>query len=267
MPRLQVLVSTMNSSSFVGLYKSMNLKTDALIINQCDSVGYQEDCVNDSHIQCYSFNERGLSRSRNNALLRCTGDIVCLADDDMRYSDTYAEDIVKEFESHPEADAIVFNVAAVGGTRSPRVIDSFGRVGKAESRMYGSVHIAIRRKALLRHNVYFNTQFGAGAKYSCGEDTLFLKELISKGLRLYKSPIEIANVDMSESTWFEGHNEKYYHDKGALIAAAYPLISYPLAFLQSVRNSRKNHGTLSAFSNVFGWYCSGIRSYVEDLKR
>ena len=74
---------------------------------------------------------------------------------------------------------------------------------------------------------------------SCGEDTLFLKELIEKGLKLYKSPIRIASVDMSDSTWFKGYNEKYFKDKGALIEAAYPRISGLLAILQSVRNSKK----------------------------
>ncbi len=52
--------------------------------------------------------------------------------------------------------------------------------------------------------------------YSWGEDTLFLKELIEKGLKLYKSPIRIASVDMSDSTWFKGYNEKYFKDKGHL---------------------------------------------------
>ena len=54
------------------------------------------------------------------------------------------------------------------------------RVGKRESREYGSVHIAIKKRALIGKNVYFNTLFGSGAMYSCGEDTLFLKELIEK---------------------------------------------------------------------------------------
>ena len=102
----------------------------------------------------------------------------------------------------------------------------YARVGKRESREYGSVHIAIRKRALIGKNVYFNTLFGSGATYSCGEDTLFLKELIEKDLKLYKTPIRIASVDMSDSTWFKGYNEKYFKDKGALIEAAYPRCSY-----------------------------------------
>ena len=239
MPRLQLLVATMNLTDIIGLCDEMHIASDALIINQADSVKYEYVFYHGYKIECYTFAERGLSRSRNNALLRCTGDILCIADDDMVYTDTYREDIISEFQKHPEADALVFNVTALNDERSGKPIEKYARVGKRESREYGSVHIAIKKRALIGKNVYFNTLFGSGAMYSCGEDTLFLKELIEKGLKLYKSPIRIASVDMSDSTWFKGYNEKYFKDKGALIEAAYPRISGLLAILQEGRNSKK----------------------------
>ena len=216
MPRLQLLVATMNLTDIIGLCDKMHIASDALIINQSDCVKYECLFYHGYKIECYTFAERGLSRSRNNALLRCTGEILCIADDDMVYTDTYREDIINEFQKHPEADALVFNVTALNDERSGKPIEKYARVGKRESREYGSVHIAIRKRALIGKNVYFNTLFGSGATYSCGEDTLFLKELIEKDLKLYKTPIRIASVDMSDSTWFKGYNEKYFHDKGAL---------------------------------------------------
>ena len=111
----------------------------------------------------------------------------------------------------------------------------------------------------------FNTLFGSGATYSCGEDTLFLKELIEKGLKLYKTPIRIASVDMSDSTWFKGYNEKYFRDKGALIEAAYPRSSYLLAILQSVRNSKKCLGSYKKAAKLFSYYTSGIADYRKII--
>lgn len=204
MPRLQLLVATMNLTDIIGLCDKMHIASDVLIINQSDSVKYECVFYHGYKIECYTFAERGLSRSRNNALLRCTGEILCIADDDMVYTDTYREDIINEFQKHLEADALVFNVTALNDERSGKPIEKYARVGKRESREYGSVHIAIRKRALIGKNVYFNTLFGSGATYSCGEDTLFLKELIEKGLKLYKTPIRIASVDMSDSTWFKG---------------------------------------------------------------
>ena len=265
MTRLQVLIATMNMTDIIELCDKMHIASDALIINQSDSVRYECVFYHGYKIECYTFAERGLSRSRNNALLRCTGDILCIADDDMVYTDTYREDIINEFQKHPGADALVFNVTALNDERSGKPIEKYARVGKRESREYGSVHIAIKKKALISKNVYFNTLFGSGAMYSCGEDTLFLKELIEKGLKLYKSPIKIASVDMSNSTWFRGYNEKYFKAKGALIAAAYPNISRFLAILQSVRNSKKCMGSYKYARLLFSYYSSGIDGYRKVI--
>lgn len=261
MPRLQLLVATMNLTNIIELCAKMHIESDALIINQSDRVKYECVFYHGYKIECYTFAEKGLSRSRNNALLRCTGDILCIADDDMVYTDTYREDIICEFQKHPEADALVFNVVALNGDRSGKTIEKYARVGKRESREYGSVHIAIKKSALMGKNVYFNTLFGSGAMYSCGEDTLFLKELIEKGLKLYKSPVEIAMVDMSESTWFKGYNEKYFKDKGALIEAAYPNVSFILAIIQAIRNSKKCMGNYKYMGKLLGYYLTGIKNY------
>ena len=265
MPRLQLLVATMNLTDIIGLCDKMHIASDALIINQSDCVKYECLFYHGYKIECYTFAERGLSRSRNNALLRCTGEILCIADDDMVYTATYREDIINEFQKHPEADALVFNVTALNDERSGKPIEKYARVGKRESREYGSVHIAIRKRALIGKNVYFNTLFGSGATYSCGEDTLFLKELIEKDLKLYKTPIRIASVDMSDSTWFKGYNEKYFKDKGALIEAAYPRCSYLLAILQSVRNSKKSLGSYKKAAKLFSYYTSGIADYRKVI--
>ena len=265
MPRLQLLVATMNLTDIIGLCDKMHIASDALIINQSDCVKYECLFYHGYKIECYTFAERGLSRSRNNALLRCTGEILCIADDDMVYTDTYREDIINEFQKHPEADALVFNVTALNDERSGKPLEKYARVGKRESREYGSVHIAIRKRALIGKNVYFNTLFGSGATYSCGEDTLFLKELIEKDLKLYKTPIRIASVDMSDSTWFKGYNEKYFKDKGALIEAAYPRCSYLLAILQSVRNSKKSLGSYKKAAKLFSYYTSGIADYRKVI--
>lgn len=266
MSKLQVLVATMHLNNLESLYKKMNLRTDALVVNQCEKFGFEEVSCGDACVECFSFNERGLSRSRNNALMRCTGDIICIADDDMIYSDTYDKDIIAEFENHPEADAIVFNVKSTVAERAGREIKSFKRVHKAESREYGSVHIAFRRNAVLNRNVYFNILFGSGAIYSCGEDTIFLKELIEKGFKLYKSPKTIGIVDMSESSWFNGYNEKYFYDKGALVACMYPHYKYILFIIQSIKNSKKYMNGFQDSFKLFSWYLKGAKDYVKRCK-
>lgn len=266
MSALQVLLSTMNMENAVELCEKMNLNSDTLIINQCDHENYESFFIKNHEVKCYSFNERGLSISRNRALVRATGDIICLADDDVKYTETYAEDILAEYERHPEADGIVFNVDWVNGVRTSNIINSFGKVGKGESRKYSSVRITFKRDKVLKHNLSFDTMFGSGAYYKCGEDTIFLKHFLDCGLKLYKSPVKIGETDTSESTWFTGFNEKFFFDRGAIAGATYPKMSRILILAQAFRNSKRRLGSYKHFFKMYGWYKSGLKDFKERSK-
>ncbi|CEP47881.1 Glycosyl transferase family 2 [[Clostridium] sordellii] len=85
---LEVLVSTMNQKDY-SLIKKMNIQTDALFINQCDLNQYEELKKYEKNIRIISNTERGLSKSRNQALLNAKGDICLIADDDIKYVDGY----------------------------------------------------------------------------------------------------------------------------------------------------------------------------------
>lgn len=87
---------------------------------------------------------------------------------------------------------------------------------------YGTVRLAVRRREVVRENLTFHTCFGGGTLYSCGEDTLFIGDMLKKGLKLYTCPAVIAAVDNRQSGWFQGYTPKYMYDKGALFAALSP---------------------------------------------
>ena len=265
MQTLQVLVATMNQMD-CSLYSKMNINSDALIINQCDKTAYSSFYAGDNKIEMYSFAERGLSKSRNNALMRASADIICIADDDMTYSDTYKTDILNEFQKHPEADAILFYVESLNGIRPRTKIKKFEKLNRFEYRKFSSVNIAIKREKLIYSNIWFNTVFGSGSKYNCGEDTIFLKDLLDKGFRVYKSPIKIADVDFGESTWFSGYNQEHFYNKGALIAAIYPVLWPLVAVLQSLRNSKRKLGSYSQIFPLFSWYYAGIKDYKGKIR-
>lgn len=72
--KIQMLVSAVNQDVRT-LAERMNIRTDAVIINQCGAFGYEEYERGNHTIRCYSFRERGVGLSRNNALMRRCGDI------------------------------------------------------------------------------------------------------------------------------------------------------------------------------------------------
>ena len=108
----QILVSTMKQTDF-SIYSSMNLNSDAIIVNQGDKNLYEHALICDNDVLMYSFAERGVGLSRNSALMRASADILEFADDDMIFVDGYQELVIEEFEKHPEADAILFSVQSL----------------------------------------------------------------------------------------------------------------------------------------------------------
>ena len=57
-----------------------------------------------------------------------------------------------------------------------------------------------------------------GTQFGSGEDSIFIYDCIKSGMKVYTSPEIILTIPKSDSTWFEGYNEKYFYDKGALMA-------------------------------------------------
>lgn len=234
--RLQVLLSTMHQKDH-SIIDRVNIQTDAIIINQADDFKKEIIKKDENEIQFLTFNERGVGLSRNNALMRSTADIVLLADDDVQYVDGYGEKVIAAFKDSPEADMIVFNVLSKNHDRPSYEIKKYGRVRLQNCLRYGTYRMAFRTDKVKQKNIYFSLLFGGGAKYSSGEDSLFIYTVIKSGLKVFKSPEFIGSVEQSESTWFQGYTDKFFQDKGALFRSLSPKL-YPLLLLQFIARRR-----------------------------
>ena len=211
---LETLVSAVKQEVST-LAEKMNLQSDAIIINQCGENSYLEYEHGGNKIKAYSFEEKGVGLSRNNALLRATADIVLFSDEDIVYHEGYASKILQAFQEHPDADMLLFNMK-VEADRATYHIEKEHRVRFYNSGRYPTYSFAIRREKLHKANITFSLLFGGGAKYSNGEDSLFLLECLNKGLKIYALPIEIGKEVPRPSTWFQGYTEKFFFDRGVL---------------------------------------------------
>ncbi|NLN49472.1 MAG: glycosyltransferase family 2 protein [Clostridiales bacterium] len=214
---LETLVSTMYQNDY-SLLEKMNIQSDAIIVNQCNVNEFAEFSYKGYRVKFMSFAERGIGLSRNNALLRASSDISLFADDDVVYIDGYKDIIIKAFEENRQADVIVFNVPSTNPERPTYIIPKHSRVRWYNCQRYGAVKIAIRTEQLKHARICFSLLFGGGAKYSCGEDSLFIIDCINKGLNVYANPTIIGYVNQESSSWFAGYNEKYFFDQGLLFA-------------------------------------------------
>lgn len=244
MSEVQVLVACMHQSDD-SLYKEMNLQTDAILANQCDEYSYREFKEPDGNIvKVISTVDRGVGKNRNKALMNADGKYLLCSDQDMIYIDGYEQIVVDAFEKCPDADIIAFNLDYLNRfTPRRKEVNHFKKIHLWNCMRYGTARVAIKRSAVEKHCLSFSTLYGGGAEFSAGEDSLFLRKAFSCGLKMYASPIIIAKVKQEESSWFKGYTDKFFIDKGVLIANAFPVMKYFLIlyFALGLRNLSPDH--------------------------
>lgn len=213
--KVETLVVTINQNDF-RLIEKMNIQTDAIIGNQSGVVGFEKFEYDGKEIKWYNFADRGVGLNRNSVLMRSSADICVFADDDMVFYDGYEKTVLKAFEDNKDADVIIFNIDETPTVRyrNTRV----RKISKFNYGRYGAARIAFRRNSVFFSGISFNLLFGGGARFSCGEDTLFLKDCLRCGLKMVGVPLSIARLenDERESTWFNGYTDKFFYDKGVL---------------------------------------------------
>ena len=99
--KLIVLISCMHEKDHSIIERS-NVQTDVVVVNQCDKDSVDEfDFKNKQGENCHAkfinTTERGLSRSRNMALLNSWGDVCYICDDDEILQDDYENIIMKAY--------------------------------------------------------------------------------------------------------------------------------------------------------------------------
>lgn len=224
---LQLLVAAVNKEP-LPLAEEMQIDSDAVIVSQGSGYAYEELEYKGHSIRCFFMKERGVGLSRNTSLMQAEADIIVFADEDIIYEPGYADKILRQFELHPEADMLLFNVQAMPG-RETYHTNAFGRVRWYNCGRYPTYSFAARRERIHDRNITFSLLFGGGARYSNGEDSLFLRDCLKAGLRVYRVPVLIGRERERESTWFTGYHEKFFYDRGVLYRHLYGLLAKPMA--------------------------------------
>ena len=262
MSKLIVLVTSMHQTGFEK-YRQMNLQTDAVIANQTDRDEILSAQIDGHSVQLVSTSTRGVSRNRNIALAHSNqqAEYILFSDDDLIFNVGYESSILSEFEKHPEAEAIKFNLHDLSAERKISMgrIQKFERATRRNMSSSGVCGLVIRADVMRKHNLRFHERFGPGAEYYCGEDTIFLMNMLDQRIRLYRSPVDIAGIDQTESSWFRGFDETYFITTGRVFQEIYPGLSYLLAVRSACKFSRRKNCSMS-FEKILKCYLHGIRS-------
>ena len=264
MSKVEVLVTTMYQTD-TNKYEQMNLQTDAILANQCDKNGYLCEIKNGNRLQLISTTSRGLSRNRNIALSHASqkAEYILFADDDLIFDDGYEKKIILEFEKHPDAEAIKFNLHDLSEIRkiSMKRIQRFEKATRRNMSSSGVCACVLKTDILKKYNLHFHENFGTGTENYCGEDTIFLMELLDKKVKFYRSPVDIAGIDQTESSWFTGHNERFFTTAGMVLGTIYPKLSYLITIRSAFKFSQREDVTIS-FIEILKCYYKGIGKHV-----
>ncbi|MCR5311645.1 MAG: glycosyltransferase family 2 protein [Lachnospiraceae bacterium] len=223
---LEMLISAVDADP-ENLIKTMNVNCPAVLVNQCGRVSNVVQNHPFGDVRVFNSDERGVGKSRNKALYEAVGDIVLFCDEDIVYCDGYEKKILKEFEKHPDADGIFFNVKVCAERRTYWNSD-FARVRIYNSGRYPAYSLAVKRQSVEGVGIRFSELFGGGSKYSCGEDSLFIRDCLKKKLDLYRTTTVIGEEIPRPSTWFKGYDDKYFFDRGVLYHFLYGILAFPM---------------------------------------
>lgn len=265
--RLQILISAVNKDP-EELIRNMNLDCDAVIVNQL--IGHAQDAdmlgKNCDYIQEFKDYEamvicraeKGVGLSRNTALQNADHELIQFGDDDIIYDDGYVQKVIAEFDRHPEADILLFNVKAQEGRETYWNTD-FAKVNWRNYGRYPAYAICARRQKLMDSGVRYSLLFGGGAPYMNGEDSLFLHDCLKAGLAIYRTPVAIGKERKGQSTWFKGYkDEKFFFDRGVLYHFLYGKMAMILGFRFLFINRNEMCKELGLM-HCYKLLCSGVR--------
>nr|QGT51263.1 hypothetical protein Firmicute1046_3390 [uncultured Firmicutes bacterium] len=259
---LQVLCAAINQNDF-SLAEDMNIQTDAIIANQNGKNQTEEKSFGTFGVKMICTDTRGVGINRNLALMHSDADICLLADDDISYLDGYEDIVKKAFCENPRADMLIFNLY---GDEENYIIRKKFRVRHYNYMRFGAVRIAFKSRAVKTRGIFFNTCFGGGCMYQSGEDTLFLRDCLNRGLKIFAVPVYIATLKNERpSTWFKGYDKNFLYDKGALFAAISKKFATLLClrFLAVKKQILKN--AEMSFFKAFSIMKDGMRGYNANV--
>lgn len=132
---------------------------------------------------------KGLSKNRNIAFEHAQHDICLIADDDVRYTDSYFDTIINEHKINNDKDVIVFKIKPTDSESEfkPYPKNDYLITPKNLKHYISSIEITFKRKRFLNKNISFDERFGLGSKYfnQGGEEEILIFDCLKKGLKIY----------------------------------------------------------------------------------
>ncbi len=231
MPSIDLLISTMNyrPGALDKLLATVPESINVIVVNQITGAS---ECDAQTQIKpntmCYSFKERGLSRSRNRLMSLAVSDVVVMADDDVEFVPGAFEHVAQAFCENPNEHILTFMMLKPDGAPRKCYKSNSFRHNKFSIAKVSSCEIAVHRKMVGPFTINYDESFGLGAIYPMGEEVAFLRDCLKAGLNIRFIPVAIScHPEESTGRNFSTDSEI---SRGALFYRLYGLLAYLLGF-------------------------------------
>lgn len=259
---LQIIISSINRQP-IDINSETIKYPNLIVINQIPNkldLNINEENING--LRWINIDQKGLSKSRNHALEISEADIIYLTDDDIVLKENFREIVIKSFIDNPEIDILAFNIKGIEEEFKKEVTKE-KKIGFLGSMKLSSVQLVYKQEFIKKNNIKFDELFGAGSKYTMGEENIFLFDALKKGAKIKFIPQTIAKLHIGKSTWFEGLNSKYLFDKGASFWRMFGWFApvYSLTYCVRKRNEYKKY---LSFFEAYRQTLYGMKDYLKN---
>lgn len=245
MSKVEVLMSIMSQNG-IEIVERTNIKSNAVVVNQCNYEEKQNIIVNGCNVNYINTTDRGLSKSRNLAIQEATAEYCLLCDDDEVLENDYIDKIENAFSAYPDADILCFIVRREGKKYPVKRQN----VNYLNSLHISSVQMVVKRESIIKYNVKFDENFGAGSPNGAGEENIFMFDCLKKNMKIYYVPIVIGTLLPSESTWFTGFNKEYFVKRGRIFRRLFGFYGYVHSLYFAISKYRRYKNQLSLIQAI-----------------
>lgn len=228
---LQVLISTYGEEGIRRVAAASHPRAGGVeyIVSWQDSDGVEvpRSLVRDD-FRIFRTVTKGLSKNRNNALSRVSAPLALISDDDVDFSVSGLTCVIRSFCENKDADIITFRYASESSAkRYPAA--SFSLSDPPKGYFVSSIEIAFRTDSV-RGKLWFNENFGIGGTFAAGEEDIFIKDALDKGLKGIFIPEVIVRHDSPTTSEKSLRSASRPMAKGAVFLRLHPL-TWPLRML------------------------------------
>ena len=196
----------------------------------------------DNPAKIFSYREKGLSKSRNRAMEKASGNIALIADDDVQFIKGFEKIILDAYQQKNDSYIITFQAMNTQGKPFKNYAKNSFRHNWRSVLKVSSIEITINLTRI-EHRKLYDENYGLGAPCRVGEEIILLLDALKQRFKIYYTakPIVIHPPVSSGRI----HDEKITFDRGVMYRRCFGWMSFPMSLAFAIKKHREYRDTLS----------------------